>query len=166
MDEKKYVLIEWQDGWREVMPVEGDAVGLRKYFVVERIEYYGRLVVDRPDGEMPGLVVTDRKPLEVQRVVLIGDGSRDLKESSTYEEGGKVEYNYELVPSADDPLTRVKGEFVEAFEREGLTLRDVRETSLAERRSIIGRVAAGLRLVGSSRQDDLIDFVEQLVLKD
>ena len=163
MEEKKFVLMEWADGWREVTPVEADAVGLRKYFVVERVEYYGRLVVERPEDEVPDLVVTDRKPFEVKRVALVGTGASDLEKASLYAEGGRVEHNYDLVSGDGDVGAAVKKEFAEALLAEGLTAADLSGKPAAERREIIGRIAAGMKLVASTKQDDLFDFVEGLL---
>ena len=163
MKENKYVLMEWGDGWREVTPVEADATGLRKYFVLERVEYYGRLVVERPGGEVPDLIVTDRKPFEVKRVALVGSHASALKKASLYEEGGRVEHNYDLVSSSEDLVAALTAEFKEALKDEGLTSADLMERSPAERREIIGRAAAGMKLVAGKTQDDLIEFVEGLL---
>jgi hypothetical protein len=61
---EKYVLLKWKDGWQEVVRIDGDAVGFDKYFVIERKEYFGRLVYKMPEGKYPGLVVIDRAPME------------------------------------------------------------------------------------------------------
>ena len=70
----KYVVMKWKDGWQEVVAVEPDAVGFRKYYVIERLEHFGRLVLDRPQGETPGLIVVDRDPMEIEKIALLGSG--------------------------------------------------------------------------------------------
>ena len=101
MPDQKYVLMKWKDGWQEVVAVEADATGFDKYYVIERIEHFGRLVIKRPEGEYPRLIVIDRAPREIENVVLLDeDGERSLKESSTYREGDRLEYNYELEKSS------------------------------------------------------------------
>lgn len=163
MSGNRYVLMEWEDGWREVTPVDDDAVAVRKYFVIERVEYFGRLVVDRPGGEVPALVITDRKPLEVKKVALVGSSAIGLQKSSEYREGGRVEHNYELVESEDDVAGALATELSEALLRRGVRPADVLASSIEERSEIIGGVAAELRLVASKSQNDLIDFVRGLL---
>jgi hypothetical protein len=159
----KYVLLEWEDGWREVTPVDGDALAVSKYFVIERIEYFGRVVVERPGGEVPALVITDRKPLEVKNVILVGSSANGLQKSSEYREGGRVEHNYELVEGANDVAGALATELSEALLRRGVRPADVLASSIEERSEIIGGVAAELRLVASRNQSDLVHFVEGLL---
>jgi hypothetical protein len=91
MAKKKYVLMKWKDGWQEVVAVDGDATGFDKYYVIERKEYFGRLVFNRPQGEYPGLIVIDRAPMEIEQILMMdGDDERDLKQVSTYGEGDRL----------------------------------------------------------------------------
>lgn len=159
----KYVLMEWEDGWRELTRVEDDAVGLRKYFVIERVEYVGRLVIDRPDGGVPGLVATDRKPLDVKRVALVGGMGGDLRQGSLYKEGGRTEHNFELEVSTEDLEGALAGELEAALLQRGLRSADVLSSPAEVQSEVIGAVAAELRLVAGKNQDHLIGFVKELL---
>lgn len=68
---RKHVLLEWKDGWKEVITVPGDAVDLVRYYVIKRPEEVGRLVIERKDSDYPELIGISRKPREITRVSLI-----------------------------------------------------------------------------------------------
>ncbi len=67
---QKSVLIEWNDGWKEVYAAPGDVVDIRKYYVVSRTEDVGRLFLEKGKG-YPELVEVRRKPFEIKKVSLI-----------------------------------------------------------------------------------------------
>jgi len=70
-ENSKHVLLEWKDGWKEVIMVPGDVVDLLRYYVITRPEDVGRLVIERNDPDYPELIVISRKPKEITRVSLI-----------------------------------------------------------------------------------------------
>lgn len=70
-DTKRYLLLEWKDGWKEVLRVPGDATDLIRYFVIRRPEEQGRLVIERKDADYPELVEIIRKPKELKRVTVV-----------------------------------------------------------------------------------------------
>lgn len=69
LEEKKYVLLEWMDGWKEVYAVPADVTDMRRYYLIERTETVGRLFLDRTDG-YPELITILRKPNEIKKVCL------------------------------------------------------------------------------------------------
>ena len=166
MADKKYVLIKWKDGWQEVIGVEGDTIDLNKYFVIERVEYYGRLIFDRPKGEYPGMVVLDRAPLELEKVALVGgDGDKVLKQTSTYREGPRLEYNYELEKGSGN----FYGEVVESVKKvlvdKGISAKELLAKAEPERSKEIGKLARAANILGGKSQADLIGFMEELLRK-
>lgn len=66
----KYVLVEWEDGWREVFSVPDTVTDLRKYYVIYREEKVGRLFLEKHDA-YPELLEVQRKPDEIKKVSLI-----------------------------------------------------------------------------------------------
>ncbi|MCG9969160.1 hypothetical protein L9W92_14105 [Pelotomaculum terephthalicicum JT] len=70
-DSRRYLLLEWKDGWKEVVRVPGDVTELIRYFVIRRPEDKGRLVVERKDSDYPELVEIIRKPKELKRVTVV-----------------------------------------------------------------------------------------------
>ena len=166
MADKKYVLIKWKDGWQEVVGIEGDTIDFNKYFVIERLEHYGRLVFNRPKGEYPGMVVLDRAPLELEKVALVGgDGDKVLKQKSTYREGTRLEYNYELQPGQGDFLGEVTAAVKKVLTDKGITAKDLLAKAEPERSTQIGKIARAANILGGKSQADLIGFMEELLKK-
>ena len=166
MADKQYVLIQWKDGWQEVIGIEGDTVDFNKYYVIERVEQYGRLVFDRPKGEYPGLVVLDRAPLELEKVALVGTGTeRVMKQTSTYREGTRLEYNYELEKGSGDFYAEVVNTVKKALADKGIAAKDVLAKPEPERSKEIGELAKAAKMVGGKSQTDLIGFMEEVLKK-
>jgi len=68
---RRHLLLEWKDGWKEVVGVPGDVSELIRYYVIRRPEDTGRLVIDRAESEYPELVEIIRKPKELKRVTVL-----------------------------------------------------------------------------------------------
>jgi hypothetical protein len=166
MADKKYVLIKWKDGWQEVIGIEGDTIDLNKYFVIERVEYHGRLVFDRPKGEYPGMVVLDRAPLELEKVSLVGgDGDRVLKQTSTYREGTRLEYNYELEKGSGNFYSEVVESVKKTLADKGISAGELLAKAEPERSNAIGKLARAANILGGKSQADLIGFMEEVLRK-
>jgi len=67
----RFVLLEWKDGWKEVIKVAPDSQEFIRYYVIRRPEESGRLVLKRNSSDYPELVEISRKPKELQRVTII-----------------------------------------------------------------------------------------------
>jgi len=67
---KKYVLVEWKNGWKEVFSVPPDVTEIRNYLVIRRAEEIGRLFLDKKE-EYPELIEILRKPKDVERITLL-----------------------------------------------------------------------------------------------
>jgi hypothetical protein len=166
MADKKYVLIRWNDGWQEVIGIEGDTIDFNKYFVIERLEQYGRLVFDRPKGEYPGLVVLDRAPLELEKVALVGAGTeRVMKQKSTYREGTRLEYNYELEEGPGDFYAEVVTNVKKALAEKGIAANELLAKAEPERGTELAGIAKAARILGGKSQADLIGFMEEVLRK-
>jgi hypothetical protein len=166
MADKKYVLIQWKDGWQEVIGVEGDTVDVNKYFVIERLEQYGRLVFDRPKGEYPGLVVLERAPLELEKVALVGVGTeRVMKQTSTYREGTRLEYTYELEKGPGDFYAEVVNSLKKTLADRGMAAQELLAKAEPGRSTEIAGIAKAARILGGKSQADLIGFMEEVLRK-
>jgi hypothetical protein len=165
MAKKRYVLMKWKDGWREVVAIDGDALDLDKYYVIERKEYFGRLVFKRPEGEYPGLIIIDRAPMEIEQVLLTdGDIERNLKQVSTYAEGDRLEYNFELQNNQGKGLKEeVTNSIKEVLTKGGISAKDLLSQPEAQRFKEIEKVAKDAGIVGGRSQSDLVGFIETLL---
>ncbi len=165
MPDNKYVLMKWKDGWKEVVAIAEDAVGFNKYYVIERKEYFGRLVFNRPDGEYPGLIVIDRAPMEMEEIAML-NGNFDewnLSQVSTYKEGDRVEYNYELQKDEAGCIQDVKKEIEQALARRGVTAKGILSMPDSERSREIKTIALDARIVANKDQRALKEFIEILL---
>ncbi len=70
VQQKKHVVVEWKDGWKEVFAVPNGSGSVRKYSIIERVESVGRLYLDTVLG-YPELIELYRKPHDVDKVTLI-----------------------------------------------------------------------------------------------
>lgn len=166
MSGEKYVLMKWKDGWQEVIRIDGDAVGFDKYYVIERKEYFGRMVYKMPEENYPGLVVIDRAPMELEKMVMMeaGDGKR-LKQTSTYKEGDRIEYNFEMENEEHRLVDDVSKKVKEALTASGVSAKDVLAMPEAERFKEIEAIARQARIVGSRNQEDVVGFIRLILEK-
>ena len=160
MADKKYVVMKWKDGWQEVLAVQGDVVDFSKYYVVERLEQYGRLVLNRPKGEVPELIVIGRDPKEIEKVALVDADKRSLTPKDTYREGTRMEYNYNLAKDGDI-VAELAAKAKEVLAGRGMSGRDLLSKSDAD----ILAVAKEIQIVGTESQADLINFMKVLLAK-
>lgn len=96
---KNYIVMQWGDGWKEVMAVNSDFVDLIRYYVIRRIEDRGRIALDTRTG-YPELIVIERQPKEMCRMMIIngkkvksyGLETEIERYEGIFEDGGKKEY--------------------------------------------------------------------------
>lgn len=165
MSGEKYVLMKWKDGWQEVIRIDGDAVGFDKYYVIERKEYFGRMVYKMPEENYPGLVVIDRAPMELEKMVMMeaGEGKR-LKQTSTYKEGDRIEYNFEMENEEHRLVDDVSKKVKEALTASGVSAKDVLAMPEAERFKEIEAIARQAGIVGGN-QGDAVGFIRLILEK-
>jgi hypothetical protein len=161
MADKKYVMMKWKDGWQEVVAVEGDVIDFNKYYVIERLEQYGRLVLNRPKGTVPELIVIDRDPTGIEKVALLdSDDQRTLAAKDTYREGTRLEYNYNL-PEGGDLAGELTATLKEVLAAKGINAKDL----LLKGDADIIAVARAANIVGTRSQQDLVHFIKLLLRK-
>ena len=160
MADKKYVVMKWKDGWQEVVAVQGDVIEFSKYYVVERLEQYGRLVLNRPKGEVPELIVIGRDPKDIEKVALVDADQRSLTPKDTYREGTRLEYNYNLAKEGDfmgELLANLRG----VLAARAISAKDL----LSKEDAQIIAVAKEAHIVGTESQQDLVQFMKILIGK-
>jgi hypothetical protein len=164
MVDKKYVLMKWKDGWQEVIGVEPDATDFNRYYVIERIEHFGRLVLNRPEGEYPGLIIIDRAPMEMEKMVMIeGGDERNFIQSSTYREGSRLEYNYDLQKGRGNFIEEIKNSIRDVLSKKGISSREILSKPDLEKIKEIENIGKALHIVGGKNQEDLIGFIQLLL---
>jgi hypothetical protein len=131
----RFMLLEWEDGWKEVTAVDAGSMGVKRYYVISRTEDVGRLALEHESG-YPELVEINRRPLGLRRITF--EGTFELKPGKTDREGDKTDRHFHLEPTDDSLETLAAG--------------------LAE----VGGDPAAVGLVAGRSGQDLLDFVEAM----
>ncbi len=150
-EQDRFVLVEWEDGWKEVVAVPGDCTEINRYRVIIRPEEVGRLSLNRPDG-YPELVEINRRPAQVQRITFTDTFA--LEQTNTLREGKKQELHFALKKDRDS-LSMLRADLQEVLSQQGAGGEPWTENA-----------AAICQLVGvraAQRQQDLLDFLGGLL---
>lgn len=176
---KHYIVLQWKNGWQEVVGSDRDAVDLLRYFVIRRIEDRGRFAFE-VGTEYPELLVIRRLPMDLNRLMIVNDGgvkSYDLgteveRYEGTFEAGGKREYiKYDKVedkyPSemseGAENLNENMGDLKETLEKRGVSAHDLLQMDPSQRIEAYREIAEGMGIRGHQRQADVYGFIELLV---
>ncbi len=177
---KYYLMLQWKDGWREVVSVDGDAANLLRYYVIRRIEDRGRLVLDL-GIDYPELQMIERTPMDISRLLIVGDGSvksynLELEVEGyegTFEAGGKKEFtkydrdnpyfNGEF-SEAPDITDEIENAVAAVLKDKGLAPADLLSMEQDRRIQEYADIARITGIRGAHRQSDVYGFIE-LILK-
>lgn len=157
-DDRRFALVEWEDGWREVVAVDPRCTEVNRYRVLTRPEAVGRLSLNRSDG-YPELIEIDRRPERVRRVTF--NGTYQLEPSRSVREGRKTEQHFALRESGDE-TARLAGELARLLAEEGVRARDLIAADPASARDRFEGLRRKLGLNASFCQQDVLDFVALL----
>ena len=149
--DKKFVLLEWKDGWMEVKAVDPGCTELNRYYVITRPEDVGRLSLKKEDG-YPELLEIGRTPLDLKQIGFVGNYEIALKKSDR--EGKKVDHFFSLKRDGDLLSKAVEG-FRKALDEEGI---DRKMLSM----DIYPKIAQRMGVRAFERQQDVFDFMDYL----
>ncbi len=161
-EQEKFLLLEWDDGWKEVIEVDSTCKGLNRYAVISRPEDVGRLSLHREDG-YPELIEIGRKPLGLSRIAFLIDTVDTVQPSveRSVREGKKTDHFYKLTKGGD-----ARSEQIEAFKKaaaaEGIDLKQLRSQDPAELRNHYEKIRRRMGIRAGQRQQDVWDFMAYL----
>jgi len=176
---KHYLLLQWKDGWQEVIGLDKDSVDLLRFYVIRRIEDRGRLSVD-VGADYPELFIMKREPMELSSLLIIGNGgtkkysldSAVERWEGTFEAGGKKEYvKYDKTdpqsPHESGEATDKFNEMMDSVKKEldkiGLSAKSLLAADETRRTEEYQRVAKALGIRGYDRQGDVYGFIDFVV---
>lgn len=174
---KSYLLLQWKDGWKEVVATDERATELLRYYTVERVEQIGRLSLDVAGGN-PELLFVKRLPDRLESILLVGSEEPQayaLEEKVTVKEGGKVEHvfydkkrpNFSKQDAAAASVHYA--EFLDVLEKElqqkGVTATSVLAKDEDERLALYKELTIVLGLRGTERQQDAYGFLQAALEK-
>jgi len=172
---KSFLLLRWKSGWQEVLAVENRQADFFRYYVIERVEEIGRLVID-VGGSYPELFLVRRLPGELESTVVIDDnGARmyRLSEKALLRSGDTTEHLFydknddgcvaEDPSEAERRVNDLRSSLTRELSGRGLAIQDFLAMGIEERIPLLGEISASIGLRAMEKQSDLIGFMETLL---
>ena len=154
-EQEKFLLLEWDDGWKEVIEVDPACSGVNRYGVISRPEDVGRLSLHREDG-YPELIEITRRPLGLKRITF-GD-TVQVSVDRSVREGKKTDRFYKLTRSED-----ARSELVDAFKKaaaaEGVDPAQLQSQDRDALRNCYEKIRRRMGIRAGQRQQDVWDFM-------
>jgi hypothetical protein len=155
---EKFLLLEWQDGWKEVIAVDETCENINRYYVISRPEDVGRLSLNRQDG-YPELIEIVRNPLELKKVTFLDSYRANLERSDR--EGKKTDHFFSLTKEGKAFSVEVEA-FKKAATDSGIDPQELRTQNPAGLREKYEAVRRRMNLKAAWRQQDVLDFIAYL----
>ena len=158
-DQEKYVLLEWDDGWREVIQVDAACSEINRYYVISRPEDVGRLSLNKED-DYPELVEIVRKPQDLKRITFLDTFQLSVERSAR--EGKKIDHFFNLSKEGD-AISEEMEAFKRAVEELGIDLQDLRSQEPGQLVEQYEKIRRKMGIKAAQRQQDVLDFIAYLV---
>ncbi|MBW1999514.1 MAG: hypothetical protein JRJ29_16330 [Deltaproteobacteria bacterium] len=158
--EERFLILEWDDGWKEVFEVNPACTGINRYYVISRPEDVGRLSLNKEDG-YPELIEIIRNPLNIKRITF-SETFRLEKDRST-REGKKVDHFFKLSREGDS-LSRLMDDFKKSLADEGVDPDDLTTDDQARRKDLYEKIRRRMGIRAGFRQQDVYDFLTYLAM--
>jgi len=157
-EEERFVLLEWEDGWKEVIGVEEDCTNINRYYVISRPEDVGRLSLNKKDG-YPQLIEIIRRPSSVKKITFLD--TFQLTPDKSTREGKKTDHFFSLTKMGD-ALSELVKDFKNAVAKKGLDLQDLRSKEPNQLRKPYEEIRREMGIQAGQRQQDVYDFFAYL----
>ena len=157
-DQEKYVLLEWDDGWREVIQVDAACAEINRYYVISRPEDVGRLSLNKMD-DYPELIEIVRKPRDLKRITFLDTFQLSLERSDR--EGKKIDHFFKLAKEGD-AISEEMEAFKRAVEEAGIDLQELRSQDPGQLAEQYEKIRRKMGIKAAQRQQDVYDFIAYL----
>ena len=154
-EQEKFVLLEWDDGWKEVLEVDARCTHINRYYVINRPEDVGRLSLNRQDG-YPELIEIARKPLDLKKITFLDTFQLTLERSER--EGKKTDHFFGLSKNGNALSDEINA-FKKAAADSGVVLKEMGAQELNQLREKYEMIRRKMGLNAARRQQDLFDFI-------
>jgi hypothetical protein len=158
-EEEKFVLLEWDDGWREVIEVDPDCTDINRFYVISRVEHVGRLSINKQNG-YPELIEVVRRPLDLKRIAFKDTLELTLERSDR--EGRKTDHFFSLAKKGKG-FSDIMTVFKEVVNKEGIDLKGLSSREPSEVSKLCEKIGRKMGLKAGWRQQDVLDFIAYLV---
>ena len=157
-DDEKFVLLEWDDGWKEITLVDEKCTDINRYYVISRPEDVGRLSLNKDDG-YPELIEITRKPHHLKKINFLD--TFELTPDKSKREGNKIDHFYALKKEGDSFFEIIE-DFKRVVEEEGVNLDELGSEDPTKLREKYEKIRRKIGLNASFRQYDIYDFLAYL----
>jgi len=158
-EKERFVLLEWDDGWKEVIKVDAACIEINRYYVISRVEDIGRLSLNRQHG-YPDLIEVLRKPLNLKKITFMDTFQLALSKSER--EGRKTDHFFALSKEGK-AYSEIIDTFRKVIEEEGIDLQDL----MSRKPDVLSVQYESIRrkmgIKAGFRQQDVLDFIAYLV---
>lgn len=156
----KYALIKWKDGYQEVTALDEESKGILRYYVVERVEKFGRLAIDSA-AQYPGLKVIGRKPDQIESITLTEDGSAKVFTLAPKEdkaEGGRIDHHYAVKEIDNKGMDELIAKLKKVALELGIDPKAAKEEELE-------KIRKASRLAAFEKEPEVLGFIKMLLRK-
>ena len=157
-EEERFVLLEWEDGWKEVIGVEEDCTNINRYYVISRPEDVGRLSLNKKDG-YPQLIEIIRRPSSLKEITFLD--TFQLTPDKSTREGKKTDHFFSLTKKGN-ALSEVVKDFKNAVAEKGLDIQELRSQDPDQLREPYEAIRRDMGIQAGQRQQDVYDFFAYL----
>lgn len=157
-EQEKYLLLEWEDGWKEVMQVDPACTEINRYYVISRPEDMGRLSLNRENG-YPDLIEVIRKPLDLRRITFMDNFQ--LSRAQSDREGNKTDHFFEMSKNGDTFSSEILA-FKKILADEKIEPKDLQTEDPTLQKALFERIRLLMGLRAAFRQQDVFDFIAYL----
>jgi hypothetical protein len=157
-EEEHYLLLEWDDGWKEVIEVDPACTGLNRYYVISRPEEVGRLSLNRKES-YPELIEIIRKPRNLRRLTLLD--TFELTAVHSIREGKKIDHLYAFSKKGE-ALSEWIQSARKAMSEEGIGFQKLRSGTPSTMQDTFERIRRRMGIQAGQRQQDVYDFLAYL----
>lgn len=158
-EREKFLLLEWDDGWKEVIQLHENCSDVNRYYVISRVEHVGRLSLNRTNG-YPELIEIAREPLNLKKITF-GDTFQLIWERSD-REGAKTDHFFTLRKESD-AYSEIMKTFKQVAHEEGIDLVDLNSKSYDLPKEQYEKIRQKMGLKAGIRQQDVLDFIACLI---
>ena len=160
-EKEKFLILEWDDGWKEVIQVDKACEQINRYYVISRVEHVGRLSLNKKD-DYPELIEIIRKPLNLKRISFADTFEVHLQRSDR--EGEKTDHFFSLTKEEKE-RPNLMDTFKITVEQEGIDLQALKSMLPDRPAEPYEKIKKALGIRAGVRRQDLEDFIAFLIKK-
>jgi hypothetical protein len=158
-EKEKFLILEWDDGWKEVIRVDDTCTEMNRYYVISRVEHVGRLSIRKQNG-YPELIEITRKPLNLNRITFADAFRVALQRSDR--EGDKTDHFFTLTKEEGARRKRID-EFRAIIEQQAIDPEVLRSQEPHAQLEQYEKIRKALAIKAGLRQQDVYDYIAFLL---